>query len=65
MQSADRLRARKAVLSAELETPAELPFFEVDPSAPTTSVTVTAMRSTILNFSPFYQSNSSFKIENH
>jgi len=36
MKSALRRRARKVVRSAPLEIPLEDPFFEVDPSAPTT-----------------------------
>jgi hypothetical protein len=64
MQSASLRRARNALRSAALETPAELPFLEVEPSAPTTSVTVTGIEERILNFSPFYQANPSFKIEN-
>ena len=64
MQSTVLRRARKADLSAALDTPAELPFFEVDPSAPTTSVTVTVMCVRICTFSPIYQVNTPFKIEN-
>ena len=43
MQSALLRRARNAVRSVALDTPAEFPFFDVEPSAPTTSVTVTVM----------------------
>jgi hypothetical protein len=63
MQSAVRLRERNSVLSAEVETPAEFPFLEVEPSLPTTRVTVTAIRARILNFSPFYQPNSRSKLK--
>jgi hypothetical protein len=64
MQSALRRLAKKAVLSALFDTPADVPSFEVDPSRPTTKLTVTAISLTILNFSPFYQRKSSLEIEN-
>jgi len=43
MQSAVLRRARNAERSALFEIPADVPFFEVEPSAPTTKVTVTVM----------------------
>jgi hypothetical protein len=64
MQSALRRRVKNAVLSALLEIPAEFPFFDVEPSAPTTSVTITAIWVRILNFSLIYQVNLSREIEN-
>ena len=64
MQSAFLLLARNDVLSAELDTPAEVPSLDVDPSRPTTRVTVTATHVRILNFPPFYQGIYPSHIEN-
>lgn len=63
MQSALRRRAKNSERSAALVTPAELPCFEVDPSLPTTSVTVTVIKVRIFTFSPIYQVNLPLKIE--
>jgi hypothetical protein len=63
MQSALLRRAKNSVRSIAVVTPAEFPFFEVEPSAPATRVTMTGMSVRIFLFSYFYEINPCIRIE--